>query len=140
MSDLYYDGGRVLLDMTIAGQAETKGSWDPIRTPTRVVLKNSNPRARAMAELIGWSAKARTRGVAPYDGRVALHVVAWLVKPPTKAKKNRRDGDKVLRLVADALSSIVYIDDETIDDWHIRKRIDSNNPRMRIIVRTMEDE
>lgn len=95
----------------IPGKPATKGSWRPIATRTRVVLRNDNPRAAAWTQEIAWACKAemrRHRLTAPTVGRVHLIVTCWMTNP------NAMDLDKILRAILDALTGVLYVDDQQV--------------------------
>jgi crossover junction endodeoxyribonuclease RusA len=98
--------------MWVDGVPETKGSWIPLGGGR---VKADNPRERGWANAIAWSAKLQVRGRKPGLERISVTMVFHLPPPPNKTKKNRRDVDKMVRSVLDALSGIAYADDEQVD-------------------------
>lgn len=93
----------------VDGLPESKGSW---RALPGGRVKPDNPREKAWRDAVGWAAKAQMIGKAPYDGHVAVDLDFFL--PPPKGRKNRRDADKLARSVLDAMTGIVYVDDELV--------------------------
>lgn len=93
----------------IDGVPETKGSWRAIGGGK---MKRDNPREKAWSDAVGWAAKAKMIGRKPYDGHVA--VTADFMVPPIVGTKNKRDIDKLVRSVLDAITGIVIVDDELV--------------------------
>lgn len=106
----------------VPGMPETKGSWIPIGGGR---VRADNPRERAWAEAVGWAAKAAmliARHPQPDSRRYAVVLSFTLAAPPNKSRKNRRDVDKMARSCLDAMTSIVWVDDEQVDELHAIKR------------------
>lgn len=59
------------------------------------------------------------------------HVSVFLYFPDSR----RRDRDNYHKLSMDAMEWIIFDDDSQIEEWHVYKRIDRDNPRMEIIVK-----
>lgn len=95
----------------VDGLAETKGSYVGLG---RGRVKADNPRERAWAETVGWIAKLHMRGKLPLTGGVLVTMDFML--PPPVGRKNQRDLDKLERSILDAMSGIVYTDDELVRD------------------------
>lgn len=112
------------LRFEVAGLPETKGSWVSVG---RGKMRRDNPRERAWSDAVAWSAKlALTRlaaraSVPRPTSRFAVTIVCYL--PPAVGQKNKRDVDKLARSVLDALTGIVYGDDEQVDSLAVRKFI-----------------
>ena len=96
---------------------------------------------------IGWAAKAAMGARPPTRKPVAMLMSALLPIPTRWTIQQREDahagliiptakpdGDNLLKLVADALTGIVYLDDAQVADWHCLKRY-SAQPALRIEVR-----
>jgi len=87
---------------------------------TRAVVTSDNPKNKGWRRTVGFAAlAARPRGFAPFEGPVTLAVDFYLPRP--KALKGssvlhatRPDADKLARSIADALTSILYVDDGQI--------------------------
>lgn len=93
----------------VDGLPETKGSW---RALPNGKMKRDNPREKAWGDAVGWAAKAAMIGKRPFDGHVGVELDFLL--PPPKGRKNTRDADKLARSVLDAMTGIVYVDDELV--------------------------
>lgn len=121
----------------VPGIAETKGSMVPV---TRGVLRADNDREKAWRSTVGWYAKIAMRGIAIFYTRVSVTIYVTLPVPPNRTKKHRRDADKVARSMLDAFTGVVYVDDELVDDLHVRKRTSSDTKKQgaRVIVRVHE--
>lgn len=109
-----------MISFFVEGLAETKGSFVAIAPG---ILRADNPREKPWAELVGWTAKIAMRGKTIIAGRVSVEIYVTLPAPPNKTKKNRRDGDKLTRSILDAMTGIVFVDDELVDSHLCRKRI-----------------
>lgn len=81
----------------------------------------------AWAQLVGWAARAKLRNtideLAPaYNaGRWRVEIVFTLIPPPNKRRTNRRDLDKLARSILDALTGLIYRDDEQVEELNLRK-------------------
>lgn len=93
----------------VDGLPESKGSW--VSLPNGK-MRRDNPREKAWATAVGWAAKVPMIGKKPYDGHVAVELDFLL--PPPHGRKHRRDADKLARSVLDAMTGIVYVDDELV--------------------------
>lgn len=71
---------------------------------------------------------------APLDTRIRLKMALWF------KDKRKRDIDNYNKLVLDALSGIVYVDDELIYEIEITKGICKDNPRVEIEVEVINNE
>lgn len=111
--------GAELLRIFVEGIPETKGSWIGYGGGR---MKADNPREEAWATCVGWTARAKLRGFVPTALRVGVQLRFHLPPPPNRTKKNRRDIDKLVRSVLDALTKIVYIDDEQVDALQVTKQ------------------
>lgn len=105
--------------MTIEGVAETKGSWIPLGNGR---MKRDNPREKAWAEQVGWVAKLMMRGKMPLTSAL---VTLDFVLPPAHGRKNQRDVDKLARSCLDAMTGIVYVDDENVRGLVAMKEVGS---------------
>lgn len=111
---------RVALDITVPGIAQTKGSWRSVTTKRGPRLIPDNEEEKAWAELIAWHARAQLKNAAPTAKRYAVRIVAEL--PPRMGRKSyNRDVDKLARSCLDALTGILWIDDEQVDRLEISK-------------------
>lgn len=112
----------------VSGMPETKGSWVPIGGGR---VRADNPREHAWAEAVGWAAKAAmltARHPQPDSRRYAVALDFTLAAPPDRTRKNRRDADKLARSCLDAMTGIVWIDDEQVDDLRATKRTTMGAP------------
>lgn len=104
----------------VDGLAETKGSFIGLG---RGRVKADNPREKAWSEMVGWIAKLNMRGKLPIVG--GAMVTLDFILPAPIGKKNRRDLDKLSRSCLDAMSGIVYVDDELVRELISHKEITS---------------
>lgn len=115
------------LSFTVPGMAQTKGSWKPGRNSRTggVVLRPDNRAEPSWADAVGWTGRhALQKLETPIadDRRYHVELVFLLPKPPSRARTNRRDIDKLERSVLDALTGIVWLDDEQVDTLNTDKR------------------
>lgn len=102
----------------VSGLPETKGSW---RALVGGKMKRDNPREKAWSTAVGWTAKAQMIGRQPRGGFLSVKLDFFL--PPPVGKKNRRDVDKLTRSILDAMTGIVYVDDEQVYEIHAVKNV-----------------
>lgn len=107
----------------VDGMPQTKGSWRVRMHRGRPSLVPDNDAEPAWASAVGWSAKAQLRGRQPDAQRYAVSIAFTLIPPPNKRKTNRRDLDKLARSVLDALTGIVWLDDEQVEDLTLTKAV-----------------
>jgi len=86
---------------------------------------------RSLKEDYQWQAKGQFHGE-PLRGRLEIDVTLYF------DRKGRKDWDNFHKLSMDALSGIVWEDDDQIDDAHVHKRHDKENPRIEIKVSPLE--
>lgn len=115
----------------VEGLAETKGSWISLGAGR---MKADNPRERPWAARTAWTARIEMRGKEPTRKRVSVSIEVTLPAPPNATKKNRRDIDKLARSILDALTGIVYVDDEQVDDLTIRKVVAERGHGARVVI------
>lgn len=128
------------LSFEVAGMPETKGSWRPARNRRtgRVVLRPDNEREASWAMLVAWAARQALRAPPCPDGReyaVTLRFV--LPTPPSRRRTGRRDIDKLARSVLDALTGIVWLDDEQACELHCFRayaRLPTDRPGMAALI------
>ncbi len=112
------------IDFYVDSTPETKGSW---RALAKGRVKADNPREKAWAQRVAIIAKLKMRGRIPKTGAIRVQVEFFL--PTPKGKKNRRDLDKLLRSLLDAMQVAgVYLDDEQVIEIHTRKYISDAAP------------
>jgi len=77
---------------------------------------------------VAWAAKqAMTKPMGDYRGPVVLSVLCYF------GDHRRRDGDNVLKAVADSLNGVAYHDDSQVTD--ARVRVMYGDPRTTVLVR-----
>lgn len=117
-----------LITFHVDGMPETKGSWKPkgrLRTG-RIALVPDNPREAAWAQLVAWSFRqALRRPPAPDKRRYRVELHFELEPSPggRQWRANRRDLDKLMRSILDALTGLVWLDDEQVDEATLGKQI-----------------
>lgn len=107
----------------VSGMPHTKGSWKPVHRRGRVVLIPDNDGEEAWATSVGWAARAALRRPPTPDklARFGVDLEFTLLPPPSRRRTNRRDADKLARSVLDALTGILWADDEQVDVLRARK-------------------
>lgn len=114
-----------MIDFHVWGKPETKGSWRAFIKRGRVVLVPDNDAEPVWAQIVAWAARAHLRNVIEPD-KATRYVVSLdfvLVPPPNKRRTNRRDLDKLARSILDALTGIVWADDEQVERLELDKTI-----------------
>lgn len=112
-----------MIEFHVWGKPETKGSWRVFMRRGRPVLVPDNEAEPAWAQLVAWSARAFLRNVIEPD-KATRYVVSLefvLPPPPSKRRTNRRDLDKLARSILDALTGIVWADDEQVEHLDLDK-------------------
>jgi len=112
-----------LLEVQVDGVPQTKGSWRVVMHGGKPSLVPDNEAEPTWAHMVAWVARARLRGRAPDGQRYAVRLAFTLPAPPNRRRTNRRDLDKLARSVLDALTKIVWLDDEQVEDLHLSKRV-----------------
>lgn len=74
-----------------------------------------------------WEARSQYRGK-PFTGRLSVTLALHF------GTKRRKDADNYCKLVLDALTGVVWVDDEQIDELKIVKKYDRERPRVVIEV------
>ena len=113
----------------VQGPPKTKGSFKT--TKTGGVLPD-NPDSLMMQERIRRESAVHWPGLKPHEGAIALKVTCFFARPkshygtgrnagrlkasapPYPISKGRNDLDKLLRLIFDAMTGIVYEDDSQV--------------------------
>jgi len=86
------------------------------------------PKARALKEDYQWQVKQQWKGKMLEKNDLAVNIIIFF------KDKRRRDWDNWHKLSMDALEGIVYKDDSQIQEAHIFKEIDKDNPRIEISI------
>lgn len=86
---------------------------------------------KALKESYQWQAKAQHRGE-PTTADVEIDV--WLYLPT----KRRADIDNFNKILFDALTGIVWVDDSQVMDSHTHKRYDKKDPRIEVSVKRLQ--
>lgn len=89
--------------------------------PTRYMI----PKARELKEYYQLQAREQYKGP-PLKKRLELDITIYF------DTKGRKDWDNFHKLSMDALTGIVWEDDEQTDDAHVHKRFDKDKPRIEI--------
>lgn len=84
-------------------------------------------KGKTLKEDYQWQARGQHTGK-PLTSRLEIHVKLFF------GRRGTRDWDNFHKLSMDALSGIVWEDDEQIDIAHVEKHFDKENPRIEIEV------
>lgn len=107
------------IEFFVDGIPATKGSWKVMRGK----LRPDNERERPWANAIAWSARAA--GVRqPTNKPLRVEVLCYFPRPkqPKHPYPSRNDVDKLGRSVLDALTGIVWVDDQQVVALRVSKR------------------
>lgn len=133
-----------IAEFDVRGLPYTKGSW---RSVGKGRMIPDDPRSAAWEALIQWYARVAwrrratfTRTDTPIADRVGVVLLFVLPVPPNKAKKHRRDIDKLARCALDALTGIIYLDDEQVDELEVSKITSSKSTELGVHVRVYRIE
>lgn len=129
------------LTFRVDGTPATKGSWRVFVRGGKPSLVADNPGEPVWAQLVAWSARAALRNRLEPDRR-RYRVRAVFTLPPSPGgrahRKNRRDLDKLVRSILDALTGIVWLDDEQVDEVLTCKGI-GTRPGVEIMIEEIKD-
>lgn len=106
---------RLVISFAVEGRPATKGSWRPIVRNGKARLIPQLKRSKPWQDAVAWGARAQMRGRPPTDADVEV-TIAFVFKRPkkTKLRRPRGDLDKLARAAFDAMSQIVYADDDAV--------------------------
>jgi Holliday junction resolvase RusA-like endonuclease len=142
------------LNFTVVGVPQTKGSTRAFvpKGWTRPIITNDNPKAKGWQQTIANCAalelrRAEHAGLVFLAG-VAIDVTFYLPRPKKFLVKKwagidvphttRPDADKMLRVVKDALSKVVWNDDAQVTDVVARKRYCAAGEFPRVVIRVRD--
>lgn len=134
--------GTLLLDVTVPGKPKTQGSLYPIGRGKVVHPKSTTQHRNIVIQYL----RLAWRGQQPYHGPTGVSTTFTIPRPRKHLLKGgdispkappvpttRPDGDKLERLVWDALTqSRVLADDSIVVDWTGRKRYGEPGTRIRV--------
>lgn len=110
------------LEFHVEGMPQTKGSWVPMMRRGKMGMRPDNEAEPGWAAQVAWTARAQLCGVIAPDRRRYAVVLRFNLPPVVRrGRANRRDLDKLMRSILDALQGIVWLDDEQIDYAILRK-------------------
>ena len=137
------------LNFTVLGIPATQGSMRIYMTKGRPRMKSDSSKTMPFRQEVGWTA-LRARADAGYNdimyGRhvpVAISIVFYLPAPQTMPAGRfvpsvKPDVDKAVRLVFDALSGVIWVDDGQVVELHAYKRYD-DPPRVSIKIEEVSE-
>ena len=83
-------------------------------------------------QALGWAATARRPRRWPLDARYAVLIDVYL------SRRTTSDLDNYAKNVLDALEGVAWSNDRQVDDLHVRRHLDSANPRTVVHIATRE--
>ena len=130
------------LEFIVPGSAQTKGSTRMVPTAysgTRII--SANPKLKDWEEDVAWAAQeAMLKGhIGQFSGAVRVIATFFLPRPKSvplsvRYHVRRLDLDKLLRAINDAMTGIVYVDDQQVVDLVGYKRYALTAPHVSISV------
>ncbi len=108
-----------MLQFRVDGMPESKGSWryaGHSRRTGKPRLISDNEAEPAWAEQVAWACRAALGHPPKPDKRAYQVALDFTLRAPAGrgGRQNRRDIDKLARSVLDALTGIVWADDEQV--------------------------
>lgn len=79
-------------------------------------------RGRETKEALAWEIIAQWKNE-PLEGDVTLNIMLYF------GDRRKRDIDAYLKVLLDSMNNRVYIDDAQVNELHVYKNIDIENPR-----------
>jgi Holliday junction resolvase RusA-like endonuclease len=87
------------------------------------------PAGKALKQAYQWEAKSQWRGK-PLEGDIAVDITLYF------GTKRKADLDNFNKLSLDALTGIVWQDDNQISDLRLRRSYDKQRPRIEVTAST----
>lgn len=126
----------LVLDIFVAGIPMTKGSWRITGRGGRSRLIPADNGEPEWAATVAWAARAKLKNAPAVKARYAVHL-DYTMPRASGHKLYRRDLDKLMRSVLDALEGIVWTNDEQVE-WAQLNKGRGDTPGARIIVERIE--
>lgn len=106
----------------VPGKPATKGSFRAFVVRGRVVVIHDNPRCKAWQKDVAKAAKVAMAGEQPHACTMAVRLV-FTIEQPKKTIRTQPQGDidKLTRAVFDAMTGVVYGDDDQVIRVEARK-------------------
>lgn len=118
-----FDTRFAVMGFWVAGIPQTKGSWRIAWRGKRVFLVPDNDAEPGWSDAVAWAAKQRAAGLRHKADDRRYAVTLEFTLPAPKGRKGRRDVDKLARSCLDAMTKLIWVDDEQVDDLVTRKRV-----------------
>lgn len=111
-----------MISFTVHGKPATKGSFRAFVHRARVVVIHDNPRCKAWQKEVARAAKTAMAGMNPATCTVGVRLT-FTIEQPKKTKRTQPPGDldKLVRVVFDAMTGVVYEDDDQVIRVEARK-------------------
>lgn len=82
---------------------------------------------RATKTALEWEVRSQWRSK-PLEGNVAINLLLYF------GDRRKRDIDAYLKVLLDSMNGVVYGDDSQINELHVYKDVDTDNPRVEIVI------
>lgn len=93
----------------------------------------SSPEQTEYQNAVRWAALAACppalRAALVKDAKIVWIVALSIVVPD----RRRRDADNVQKQIGDALQGVLWLDDSQIVEWHVRRVVDAERPRVEVV-------
>jgi crossover junction endodeoxyribonuclease RusA len=117
-----------VVEFFVQGDPQCKGSTRSFVVNGRAVTTNMAKNEKPWAQAVKWAAM-EVRPPQPWEGPIRVGVE--FVMPRTKGDRKktglwhpkRRDGDKLLRSVLDAITGVLFLDDGQVCVFSVLKRV-----------------
>jgi Holliday junction resolvase RusA-like endonuclease len=114
-----------MINITLVGEPKSSQTCYKYTCRGSFVSGYMDKKCKDIKEDYQWQAKSQYHGE-PLTGRLKIAVTLFF------SKKGKRDWDNFHKLSMDALSDIVWEDDELIDEAVVYKKFDKEHPRIEI--------
>ncbi len=113
--------------ITLVGTPPSTNDIYKYRYNGKFIMGYMTAKGRQKKEEIQWQMKSQWRDKI-IEGNVEIDITFYF------PDKRRRDWDNFNKIIHDAGTGIIWLDDSQIQDAHVHKRIDKENPRVELIV------
>lgn len=143
-------GARELVQFFVRGKCEPAGSKKAVPMGRRWGVVDDNPAAEGWKKSVAGVAMVEMNGRQPYEGPMRVSMTFLLERPKSHyltdgrslsvagrafiCHTQRPDALKLARAVEDAMSGVVYVDDNQIVEEHLLKRWTSPGEQKGVMV------
>lgn len=138
----------MVVEFTVKGESLTKGSMQTKAFQGRdgkwrSSARNNNPNLAKWEGTIRAVAQTAVDEMPFLDPTPVRVEATFYLTPPQRPESdypvNQKDVDKLARCALDAMTGVVYSDDEQVTDLHVKKRYAADR-RPRVVFRISEDD